>query len=120
MKILRKNEGGVVEWRELTSSPLNLIDSIWWRFPQCELPKPLRPSVKETLCYSWILQLFLIPYSCTKKDASLFGKLTTATPPQETEDLKSFGFVASRVDSGSEARAHSEGMGCLAIRARDE
>lgn len=41
--------------------PLNLIDSIWRRFPERKLPTPLRPSVKDTLCYSQILYLFLIP-----------------------------------------------------------
>lgn len=35
--------------------PLNLIDSIWQRFPPHKLHKPLRPSVKETLYYSQIL-----------------------------------------------------------------
>lgn len=109
------------EWKERSDIiPLNLIDSIWRQFPQCKLPKALHPSVKETLCYCQILQLCLIPHSCTKIDGSFVKKFTAAAPPQETEDLKSFGFVASRVDSGSGAGDHSEDTVCLMIRADDE
>lgn len=53
-------------------------------------------------------------------DGSFAAKFTTATPPQETEDLKSLGFVASHVDSGLKWRDHSEGMLCVMIRADDE
>lgn len=93
--------------------PLNLIDSVWRRFLQRKLPKALRlrSRMKETLCYSQILQLFLIPHSCTKIDGSFVGKFTAATPPQETEDLESLGFAASCVDSGSDTVRSQRGHG---------
>lgn len=51
---------------------------------------------------------------------SFAGKFTAATPPQETKDLNSFGFVASHVDSGFKLRDHSKGMLRVMIRADDE